>query len=132
MRKGLSGGCTYTEFYGNVFTGERIAWSALGDPSILASMVVMWIILLIDSLLKIAATKSSLELEFDVRKEILTTGVENVVAAFAGVASPGYPQRVKFNILSYGIIHNTLDRRVGAFVGIFVDSFGFLILAWSY
>ena len=83
----------YTEFYGNVFTGKHIAWSALGDGSILASMMVMWMILLIDSLLKIAATKSSLELEFDVRKEILTTGIENVIAAFAGVSSPGYPLR---------------------------------------
>ena len=78
-----------------------------------------------------SCNKVELKLEFDVRKEILTTGVENVVAAFAGVASPGYPQ-VKFNILSYGIIHNTLDRRVGAFVGIFCGFFWILILAWSY
>ena len=82
----------------------------------------MWLILLIDSLLKIAATKSSLELDFDVKKEIEVTGVENMIAACFGVASPGYPQ-VKFNILSYGIINNKLDRRVGAFVGVFCGLF---------
>ena len=112
----------YVEFYGNLFTGQNINFGALFDGEIIASMIVMWLILLIDSLLKIAATKSSLELDFDVKKEIEVTGVENMLAACFGVASPGYPQ-VKFNILSYGIINNKLDRRVGAFVGVFCGLF---------
>eukprot|EP00943_MAST-04B_sp_MAST-4B-sp1_P006163 g6163.t1 len=105
----------YTKFYGDI---GNINFSALLDPNIMPQMIVMWIILLIDCLLKIAATRSELEVDFDVRKEIELTGLENMFAAFAGVAAPGYPQ-VKFNVLSKGIIHNTLDRRVGAFVGVF-------------
>ena len=44
-------------------TTGNIAWKALGDITILISMFSMWIVLLIDSLLKISAT--SAELEFD-------------------------------------------------------------------
>jgi SulP family sulfate permease len=109
----------YVESYGNLTTGN-IAWKALGDITILISMFSMWIVLLIDSLLKIAAT--SAELEFDGfsgngSKEILLTGQMNIFAALAGIASPGYPQ-VKFNVLSYNIIENKKDKRVGYLVAI--------------
>ena len=60
----------YVEFY-ETFTGQNIKFNALGDVEILSSMCVMWLVLLIDSLLKIAATKSSLGQDFDVKKSKL-------------------------------------------------------------
>jgi sulfate permease, SulP family len=106
----------YTESYGQWFQKDKIAFGAVRES--LPDMIVMMIILVVDSLLKLAATKSALEMEVDVRYEIELTGKENVVAALAGISAPGYPQ-VKFNILSYGILGNKLETRVGYGVGLF-------------
>ena len=49
--------------------------------------------------------------------EMKVTGWENIVGSLF-MASPGYPQ-VKFNLLSYGILNNTRERRVAYFVALF-------------
>ena len=102
-----------------IFQPGNIAWEALWKPTIFIDMISMWIVLLIDSLLKISGTQSGLEFEFDGNgsKEIVLTGKMNIFAALVGIASPGYPQ-VKFNLLSHNIIENTKDRRVGYLVAI--------------
>jgi SulP family sulfate permease len=109
----------YTESYGQWFQG-KIAWSAVAEA--LPDMFVMMVILVVDSLLKLAATKSALEMEVDVRYEMELTGKENIFAAFGGLSAPGYPQ-VKFNILSYGILGNKLETRVGYGVGVLCGLF---------
>ena len=101
----------YTEGYGKMgnvnFQGVL---ACMGD------MAIMIVILVIDSLLKLAATKTGLMIEVDMVHEILVAGYENILTAFF-FGSPGYPQ-VKFNLLSFGILHNTVDRRIGYVMGI--------------
>jgi len=101
----------YVQGYGNL--GNV---SGVGVVACLGNMAIMIVILVIDSLLKLAATKSNLMIDVDMVHEIRVAGYENVINAFA-FGSPGYPQ-VKFNVLSYGILHNTLDRRIGYVMGI--------------
>ena len=101
----------FVEGYGNM--GNV---SGAGVLACLVDMIIMIVILVIDSLLKLAATKSNLMMEVDMVHEISLTGYENVVNAFL-FGAPGYPQ-VKFNVLSYGILHNTLDRRIGYSMGL--------------
>ena len=101
----------YVQGYGNM--GNV---SGPGVVACLGNMAIMIVILVIDSLLKLAATKSNLMIDVDMVHEIRVTGYENVINAFA-FGSPGYPQ-VKFNVLSYGILHNTLDRRIGYVMGV--------------
>ena len=80
-------------------------------------MAIMILILILDSFLKLSSTKASLKVNVDMMHEMKVTGWENLVGAVF-VSAPGYPQ-VKFNLLSYGILGNVVDRKVGVIVGLF-------------
>lgn len=94
---------------------EHIAWQCI--PRCLPDMAIMTLILILDSFLKLSSTKGALKVNIDMMHEMKVTGWENVLSALF-VSAPGYPQ-VKFNILSNGIINNTVDRKVGVAVGLF-------------
>ena len=94
---------------------QHVNYAAI--PHIMVDLCIMIIILVIDSLLKLASTKSGCQLDVDMVHEMKVTGWENIVGSLF-MASPGYPQ-VKFNLLSYGILNNTRERRVAYFVALF-------------
>ena len=91
----------------------HISGSAIGKC--VPDLIICLVILVIDSFLKLGATKTKLGIDVDMAHELLVTGWENIVACFC-MGSPGYPQ-VKFNVLSHGILRNTKERRVGYFMG---------------
>ena len=101
---------------------EHIDYNAI--PFIMVDLCIMVIILVIDSLLKLASTKSGCKLDVDMVHEMKVTGYENIIGAMF-MASPGYPQ-VKFNLLSYGILNNTRERRVAYFVALFGGAMWYL------
>jgi MFS superfamily sulfate permease-like transporter/CRP-like cAMP-binding protein/Ca2+-binding EF-hand superfamily protein len=101
----------YVEGYGKM---GNVSMS--GVLACVPNMIIMIVILVIDSLLKLAATKTGLMMDVDMAHEIKVAGYENIITAFF-FGSPGYPQ-VKFNLLSFGILHNTVDRRIGYVMGI--------------
>jgi len=101
---------------------QHINFSSL--PYIAVDMCIMIIILIIDSLLKLASTKTALKIDVDMVHEMKVTGYENLIGALF-MASPGYPQ-VKFNVLSYGILSNTKERRVAYMVALFGGLMWFL------
>lgn len=94
---------------------EHINYNAI--PLIMVDLCIMIIILVIDSLLKLASTKTGCQLDVDMVHEMKVTGMENLIGSLF-MGSPGYPQ-VKFNLLSYGILNNTRERRVAYFVALF-------------
>ena len=95
---------------------EHIAWGCI--PRCIPDMAIMILILILDSFLKLSSTKASLKVNVDMMHEMKVTGWENLVGAVFVSAPPGYPQ-VKFNLLSYGILGNVVDRKVGVIVGLF-------------
>ena len=101
---------------------QHINFSSL--PYIAVDMCIMIIILIIDSLLKLASTKTALKIDVDMVHEMKVTGYENLIGSLF-MASPGYPQ-VKFNVLSYGILSNTKERRVAYMVALFGGLMWFL------
>jgi len=86
-------------------------------PLIMIDLCIMIVILVIDSLLKLSSTKTGCQVDIDMGYEMKHTGYENLIGTLF-MASPGYPQ-VKFNLLSFGILNNTRERRVAWTVGLF-------------
>jgi len=72
----------------------------------------MLVIVVIDSMLKLAGTKKKLELtSLNYDHEVELAGWYNILNSLC-VAAPGYPQ-LKFNVLNHGIVGNTSDRLPG-------------------
>ena len=108
---------------------EPVAWRAI--PGCMPDMTIMWLILIIDSFLKLSSTKGALKTHIDMIHEMKIAGWENIIGAFF-VSAPGYPQ-VKFNLLSFGILGNQVDRKVGYFVGLFCGVMwlsGFMLVSY--
>eukprot|EP00929_Paragymnodinium_shiwhaense_P064921 TRINITY_DN3259_c0_g1_i3.p1 TRINITY_DN3259_c0_g1~~TRINITY_DN3259_c0_g1_i3.p1 ORF type:complete len:1673 (+),score=413.05 TRINITY_DN3259_c0_g1_i3:114-5132(+) len=80
----------------------------------LPNLATMLVVVVIDSLLKIASTESKVpDTKCDKEHEITLYGMANLPTALCG-GSVGYMQ-LKFNVINFGILGNTLDRR-GAFI----------------
>ena len=94
---------------------DKVKWSAV--LASLPDIVILLMMISIDATLKHSATKSELKLNYSISKELTMTGVQNLLVS-ACVGAPGYSQ-VKFNLLNYGIIHNTENRLPGIGIGIF-------------
>lgn len=71
----------------------------------------MLVLLGVESLVYLEATKAALDVDIPINHELKVTGFGNLLVA-AAMGAPGYSQ-VKFTLINTAIVHNTEDRKVG-------------------
>mmetsp|Transcript_40459 Transcript_40459/g.93012 ORF Transcript_40459/g.93012 Transcript_40459/m.93012 type:complete len:1420 (+) Transcript_40459:129-4388(+) len=77
----------------------------------LPDLAIMVIVVTLDCVLKVSATDTKMPLHVDKDYEVRLHGINNLLTAPFGHAV-GYMQ-LKFNVINYGIIGNTSDRKPG-------------------
>jgi len=75
----------------------------------LPDLAIMLVVCVLDCLLKISGTETKMPLKVDKDYELQLVGAGNIVTAATG-SSVAYAQ-LKFNVINFGILGNTKDRR---------------------
>jgi Ca2+-binding EF-hand superfamily protein len=104
-----------------LFKLEKINRKALWK--IFPDLAMMIVVCLLDCLLKLSSTESKLPLTVDKDYEIKFHGIGNFITFLQG-SSVGYMQ-LKFNVINFGVMGNTKDRRGGYIYAVLCGIFGF-------
>lgn len=114
----------FTDSYGKAGQISFKAWLET-----LPDLAIMIVVCTIDCLLKISSTESKLPVKVDKDYEACLYGAGNIITTITG-SSVGYMQ-LKFNVINYGVVGNTWDRR-GGFVYAFLCGACYFAGIWHF
>jgi len=96
----------WTDSLGKIDRIDFAAWS-----STIVDLIIMLIVCTLDCMLKVSSTESKLPVKVEKDYEVQLYGYGNVLTTLCG-QTVGYMQ-LKFNVINYGVMGNTTDRRGG-------------------